>query len=154
MYPTTLVKKIISSSRNNNPLIRRLLSPSSVLINVLGKIIPTRSILKSFGYFFSPNTLESWNCRWCQNHSELLPNFLYFKNLCASAIQVNTVNISTKNESDGSAEYTVETLNEKYKQGYRLDIDYITKNKPTGIHCGSEHFRLVKTYNQLRTIVS
>jgi hypothetical protein len=35
-------------------------------------------------------------------------------------------------------------LNEKYKNGFRLDIDFICLNKPAGTHSGSECFRLVK----------
>ncbi|MHC4534536.1 MAG: hypothetical protein ACYS6K_11340 [Planctomycetota bacterium] len=145
IYSTALIKKIINSVTNNNPLIRRLFSPDSKVIKVLGTIISTRSILKSFGYFFSPNTLESWSCRWCQNHGHPLPKFLYFQKLCASAIQVNMVNTSTKNEGNSSAEHTVEVLAEKYKQGYRFDIDGIEKNKPTGVHCGQDYFKLIKS---------
>jgi len=145
IYPTALIKKIINSVTNNNPLIRKLFSPGSKVIKVLGAIISTRPILKSFGYFFSPNTLESWSCRWCQNHSQQLPKFLYFQKLCASAIQVNMVNTSTNNEANSSAEHTVEVLAEKYKQGYRFDIDAIEKNKPTGAHCGQDYFKLIKS---------
>ena len=144
IYPTPLVKRVINSAMKQSVLVRKLFSPSSTLIRALGKVISTRSILKSFGYFFSPNTLESWNCRWCQNHSEELPGFIYFQKLCASAIQVNMVNTSTDNESDGRAEHTVEALAEKYEQGYRLDIDYIAKKKPAGTHAGAEFFSLIR----------
>ena len=34
--------------------------------------------------------------------------------------------------------------NEKYKQGYRLDIDFIAGNKPTDSHCGQRCFKLTK----------
>jgi hypothetical protein len=144
VYPTALVKRVINSVINNNPVIKKLFSPSSALIKASAKVISTRSILKSFGYFFSPNTLESWNCRWCQNHGDQLPGFLYFQKICASAIQVNMVNVTDRKVSDGSADYTIEALAQKYKQGYRLDIDYIPNNKPTGPHCGQECLRLTK----------
>lgn len=144
VYSTALVKRVINSVMNNNPLIRKLFSPRSALINILGRVMSTRSILKSFGYFFNPNTLESWNCRWCQNHSNELPASLYFQKLCASAIQVNMVNATMRKTFDGSAEYSVEVLNESYKQGYRLDIDFIAGNKPTSLHCGQEHLRLIQ----------
>lgn len=147
IYPTRLVKKIIDSISNNNLLVKILFSPSSALVKVLGKVISTRSILKSFGYFYSPNTLESWNCRWCQNHSDELPSLLFFQKLCTSSIEVNMVNISTNNDFYGSAEHTVEALNNSYKQGYRLDIDFVVRNKPTGTHCGKESFRLVRKLN-------
>jgi len=142
IYPTNLVKKVVNNTQNNNPLVRKLFSPSSSLIRMLRKVKSPRSILSSFGYFYCPNMLESWVCRWCQYHNEKLPSFLYFQRLCASAIQVNIVNTSTNNETNGSIEHTVEALNEKYRKGYRLDIDFVAKNKPTGTHCGLEYFQL------------
>lgn len=142
IYPTGLVKKVINNEMNNNLLIKRFFSPGSVLMNVLGQSKLRRRILKRFGYFFSPNTFESWNCRWCQKHSEQLPNFLYFQKHCASAMQMNMVNTSTNNEAIDSIEHTVEALDEKYKAGYRLDIDFVANNKPTATYCGLEHFKL------------
>ena len=144
VYPTELVKKVINSTMSSNPVIKSLFSPGSFLIKALGKIKSPRSVLESFGYFYSPNTLESWNCRWCQRNSERLPNYLYFQRHCASAIQVNMVNIPVRKKFDGSGEYTVETLAEKYKHGYKLDINFVSQNKPSGTHCGNECFRLVK----------
>jgi len=142
VYPTVLVKRVIDGMMNSNPLIKNLFSPSSVLAKSLGKIVSKHKILRLFGYFYNPNTLESWNCRWCQKHGDSLPLFLYFQKLCASAIQVNVVNTSTKSEFDGSAEHTVEALAEKYRQGYRLDIDFVSKNKPFNTHCTKEFFKL------------
>ena len=144
IYTADIVKKVIYGSRNNNPLLEKLFAPGSPIINAMRKISSPRKILKSFGYFFSPNTLESWNCRWCQNNTSQLPASIYFQKLCASAIQVNMVNTSTNNEVDNSAEYSVEALNEKYKQGCRLDIDFVVSNKPTHSHCGKESFILTK----------
>ena len=37
---------------------------------------------------------------------------------------------------------SVEHLNEKYKQGYRFDIDFVVNNKPTKTHCEQELFKL------------
>jgi hypothetical protein len=144
IYLSEFVERIINGTMNNNSLIRMLFSPDSFFTKKLGKVISTRSFLKSFGYFFSPNTLESWNCRWCQNHSDQLPGSLYFKKLCASAIQVNMVNTSTLNTFDGDDEYTVEALNNKYKEGYSMDIDFVISNKPTALAGGKEYFRLIK----------
>ena len=145
VYKTELVKKIIDGTMNSNPLAKRLFCPSSAFKRAMNKVVSVRSTLKRFGYFFSPNTLESWVCRWCQNNSELLPNYLYFQKICASAIQVNMVNTSTKDDFDSAAEYTVEALNERYKTGYRLDIDFVAGNKPTATHCGVEFFKLTKS---------
>jgi hypothetical protein len=146
IYKTQLVKKIIKGSRNNNPLFKNLFAPGSSLVGLLGKILKKHKLLRSFGYFYNPNTLESWNCRWCQNHAELLPSLIYFQKLCAAAIQVNMVNASTNNESDNLPECTVETLAEKYRQGYRLDIDSIIKTKPISTHCGQKLFKITKKY--------
>jgi len=143
IYPTVLVKKIIAGTMNNNPLIKKLFSPSSALMTLSGKSKLRRKVLKYFGYFYDPNTFESWNCRWCQNNKEQLPKYTYFQKICASAIQVNMVNTSTKKQFPGSSEYTVETLNDKYRNGFRLDIDFVSKKKPTGTHCDGEYFRVV-----------
>ena len=144
IYPTEVVKKIISGTMNNNHVIKKIFSPDSPLIKALRKTKFARKILKAFGYFFSPNTLESWPCRWCQNNPTRLPDYTYFQKLCASAIQVNMVNTSTNNDSEGGPEHTVETLNDKYKQGYRLDINFIATNKPISTHCGQELFKTTK----------
>jgi hypothetical protein len=117
------------------------------VVNILGKILKKHSILKKFGYFYNPNTLESWNCRWCQKNSDQFPARLYFQKNCASAIQVNMVNTTTNqdsNEYDDLAKYTVETLNAKYKEGYSVDIEAIEKDKPVITHVGQECFKLVK----------
>ncbi len=144
IYRTELVKSIINNSKSNNWLAKKVFSPGSVLMEILKESKLKRKILKRFGYFYSPNTLESWNCRWCQKHSGQLPTFLYFQKLCASSIQVNMVNVSTKRNFDRSTEHTVETLATKYKQGYRLDVDFVSKNKPFGTHCGPEYFKLIR----------
>lgn len=144
IYTTDIIKKVIYGSRNNNPLLQKHFAPASPIIRTITKIASPRKFLKSLGYFFSPNTLESWNCRWCQHNSEKLSAYLYFQKLCAAAIQVNMVNTTTKDSFDGSKDYTVEALNEKYKVGYRLDIDFIANNKPAGTHCEQEYFKLTK----------
>ncbi|MDP7621186.1 MAG: hypothetical protein QGH27_04405, partial [SAR324 cluster bacterium] len=40
-------------------------------------------------------------------------------------------------------EHTIEALNEKYKQGYKLDIDFVAQKKPKDTHCGQKHLRLI-----------
>jgi hypothetical protein len=145
VYRTSLVKKIIHSARKDYPLLEKLFAPSSPIIQMLSRATSTRSILKRFGYFFNPNTLESWNCRWSQNHSHELPGFLFFQKQCATAIQVNMVNTSTVGSKFcGYRQNSVEVLADKYKQGYRLDIDRIARNKPSGIQSGPEYFMLIR----------
>jgi hypothetical protein len=143
-YSTDFVKKIIYGSMSNSPLAKKLFHPASVLIRTLDKAGRKRSMLKRFGYFFSPNTLESWPCKWCQNNQTQLPDYIYFQKLCASAIQVNMVNTSTENTHEGTDEHTVESLNHKYKQGYRLDIDFVAEKRPREPGSGREYFKLIR----------
>ncbi|MFA5422267.1 MAG: hypothetical protein WC374_00220 [Phycisphaerae bacterium] len=143
-YRTDLVKKILSGCINNNAALKKLFGPKSIAAGILSPLGLRRSLLKRFGFFYSPNTFESWLCRWCQNHSKSLPRFTYFQKLCATAIQVNVVNTTTASASDGTAEHTVEALNEKFSQGYRLDIDYVAQQKPRGPACRRDYFRLTK----------
>jgi hypothetical protein len=143
IYRTELIKKIIDSSRSHNHLAERLFWPNSFLIILLRKVRLARKVLKRLGFFYNPNTLESWVCRWCQKNSDRLPSFICFQKQCACAVQVNMVNVSTNNEFDSSSEFTVEALNEKYKQGYRLDLTFAGKGVPQGTHCGAEYFRLL-----------
>ncbi|MHC4519079.1 MAG: hypothetical protein ACYTAS_10850 [Planctomycetota bacterium] len=145
IYRTDLVKAIFDSARSHSLVAEKLFMPNSTFLRTLFPRKFQRKILKKFGYFFSPNTLESWNCRWCRRHARKLPRFLYFQRQCAAAIQVNTVNVTTSNASGGANEYPVTMLAEKYSQGYRLDIATIEKNKPTHIHGGSKHFALKQT---------
>jgi hypothetical protein len=142
-YKTAMVKEILKNVVSDNPLARSLFSPGSGFSNILLSTI-RRKVFKCFGFIFSPNTLESWVCRWCQENPEKLPKFTYFQKLCASAIQVNMVNTSTKGIFEGKEDNTVETLNEKYQQGYRLDLDYIKSNRPKSLACGKECFKLAK----------
>jgi hypothetical protein len=147
-YTTESVKKIIYSSMSSNVVARSMFTPDSLLIKAFEKAGQKRSMLKSFGFFFSPNTLESWPCRWCRNNSEQLPDYTYFQKLCASAIQVNMVNTSTRNDHDDTDEHRIEALNDKYKQGYRLDIDFVAENRPKEPGCGQKYFQLIKSsYN-------
>ena len=142
IYRTELIKEIINTTRSNNPLAAKLFSPNSVLIKSLEKIGLARKVLKRFGYFYSPNTLESWNCRWCQDNTDKLPVYIYFHKLCASAIQVNMVNTTTRNKGKYDESLTVEALNDKYKKGWRFDIDFVVQNKPAETHCKEKYFHL------------
>lgn len=143
-YRTDLVRQILENSMSSSRVASRLLKPSSTLMAVLGPLGRKRSTLKRLGYFFSPNTLESWPCRWCCDHPDRLPSFTYFQRLCAVAIQVNMVNTSTANEHYGTEEHTVEALNEKYRQGYVLDIEHVAAGRPTEPGGGRELFRLCR----------
>jgi hypothetical protein len=142
-YRTDLVKRIFRGTMSQSKTAQKLFAPNSLLVKALPFNL-RRSLLKHFGFFFSPNTLESWPCRWSQQNSDSLPRFTYFQKLCCSAVQVNIVNTSTANAADGTEEHTVEALNEKFKQGYRMDTDYVAKNPPSELACGRKFFRLKK----------
>jgi len=141
IYPAELVKKIIYNSVSKGRLSRKLFLPDSGVIKLISKVMKPRKILKKFGFFFNPNTLESWNCKWCQRNIDKVPHYLYFQKNCATAIQVNMVNISTANEYD-ECEWTVEKLNEMYKQGYRFDIAKLKKYKPKNTHSEKKYFKI------------
>ena len=148
IYRTILVKDIISKAMSNSALIQKMFLPNSLIIKLLGKIMSTRSTLKSFGFFFNPNTLESWPCRWCREHSDLFPKKLYFQKLCASAVQLNMVNDTNRKVFEDTEGFTIESLAEKYKEGYRIDIDYVSQNKPLTTHSDSSYFKLKKNNYQ------
>jgi hypothetical protein len=143
-YKTELVKRIIYSLMNLNSFVKSLLGTKSVLIKLLSNTGLRKKILKRLGYIYSPNKLESWPCRWVQKNKTQVPDYIYFQRLCASAIQVNMVNTTTRNDHNGTQEHTVEALNDKYKQNYRFDIEYISRNKPSEPGCGREYFKLKK----------
>jgi len=144
VYRTNLVRNVISHTMSSNSLAKGLFSPGSGLMRAWSKITSPRSLLKKFGFFYSPNTLESWPCRWCRNHSGELPGSTYFQKLCAVAIQVNMVNTSTRNDHYGTDEHAVEALNAKYREGYVLDIDFVAACKPSKAGGGPECFRLTR----------
>jgi hypothetical protein len=54
------------------------------------------------------------------------------------------VNTTTKNDHFGTSEHTIEALNEKYINNYRLDIDFVAEKKPTEPGCGHKYFKLKK----------
>ncbi|MBN2588512.1 MAG: hypothetical protein JXA96_01515 [Sedimentisphaerales bacterium] len=141
-YKTELVKRIIYSSMNLNPFLKKIFGTTSFLTKLIAPTGLHRKVFKRFGYIYSPNKLESWPCRWSKNNKAKVPDYIYFQKLCASAIQVNMVNTTTKNDHDGTQEHTVEALNDKYKQNFRLDIEFVSNNKPTEPGCGREYFKL------------
>lgn len=143
-YTTELVRRIVNNTMSGSTLVRSMFMPDSFVTGRLKNKRWKRKILKHFGFFFNPNTFESWPCRWCQRHSEQLPDYTYFQRLCGCAIQVNMVNTSTRNRHDGTDEHTVEALNDRYKNNYRVDIDFVAESRPREPGGGREFFRLKK----------
>jgi hypothetical protein len=54
------------------------------------------------------------------------------------------VNTTTRNVHFGTDEHTVEALNNSYKEGYRVDIDFVAEKRPREPGGGRELFRLTK----------
>jgi hypothetical protein len=142
IYRTEEIRRLFRGVMSQNRFANQFLCPGSMLAGLWGKIFKVRNLYKRLGFFYNPNTLESWCCRYVQRHPKEFGSFLAFQKICASAIQVNMVNTSTINEWDGSAELTVEALAEKYHRGWRLDIDWLTSHIPTQTHCGKDEFHL------------
>ena len=94
--------------------------------------------------FHNPNNLEGHCYRWVKKHNRRYREKLFFQKLCSAAIQVNTVNTAVNNPIDGGDEYTVESLNEEYKLGFRFNIEAVEKNKPSKTHVGRHYFNLLK----------
>jgi len=143
-YTTELVRRIVERSMSGNPLAGAMFRPDSPLIEIFRWIGWKRKILKHLGFFYNPNTFESWPCRWCRNHVDQLPDYTYFQKLCGCAIQVNMVNTTTRNVHYGTEEHTVEALNDRYRNNYRVDIDFVAEQRPTAPGGGREYFRLRK----------
>jgi len=144
VYRTTDIRRLLQGRVSPNRLAQRFLLPGSPVMTACGRLFRGRKVLKRLGFFFNPNTLESWCCRYVQQHPEQFGHYLAYQKMCAIAIQVNTVNTSTRNTSDGTSDHTVEALNAKYKQGYRLDVDFVAKDKPKDFSRGHEFLRLAK----------
>lgn len=142
VYTTALVKEILCYVGRERPLLKKIFPKESLCVNFLRHILPMKNFLASLETFHDPNTLEGYCYRWCKMHKSRFPSYLYFQKPCASAVQVNRVNTSIDNPVNGSNEHTVEVLNEKYKQGYSLDIDFLRSHKPVTTHVGSNYFRL------------
>lgn len=142
LYPTDLVRRLLFERTSSRGWARAWLHPSSRLIRAYSRIKSPRSLLKTLGFFYNPNTLESWNCRWCRNHPERFPNRLFFEKPCAAALQVNLVNTATPNEISSEQLFDVHELNRLFRDGYRLNIESVRNDPPTSTHGGRECFHL------------
>ena len=144
VYRTSLVQEIVSRVTKERPYLARWFGKDSAFARTLRPLTSMKDFHRWIETFCNPNTLESDCYRWCKKHKAMLPGRLFFQKLCASAIQVNTVNATTHNPIARTEEHTVEILNEKYREGFRVDLDAIVENKPKVTHVGPEYFRLVK----------
>jgi len=144
IYRTSLARKIIEAISGEHRGLQRWVGRGSALSAVVKPFSSLKELHRKIHSFYDPNSLEGDGYRWCKKHKNQLPPLLYFQKLCASAIQINRVNTSKENPIDGTDEHTVEVLNEKYRQGYRLDLEHLEENRPDATHVGQECFRLVQ----------
>jgi len=143
IYRTSLIKKILRPVAKTRPFLMKIFAKDSPIGGFLGRVVSMKHFLISISTFCDPNTLEGYCHKWCVSHKSKLPGYLFFQKLCASAIQVNIVNTSVDNPTDGTDKHTVEVLNEKYKQGYRFDIEAIEENKLKMLSVGQKYISLV-----------
>ena len=122
IYRTQDIRRLFSRIVSRNRAANRYLRPGSQAARIYGRFFKTRNLYKRFGFFYNPNTLESWCCRYVQRHPDEFGHVLAYQAICGTAIQVNMVNTTTINVWDDSAKLTVEVLAEKYRQGWRLEI--------------------------------
>lgn len=144
IYKTGLVKEIVSRTGREWPMLKKLFPKDSVRVKLLKKIVSMKDFLIAIDTFRNPNTLETHCYKWCRRNKSKVPDYLYYQKLCASALQINTVNTELDSPIDSPDNLTVEALNEQYKQGYRFDIDAIEKNKPKATHAGGECFSFTR----------
>jgi hypothetical protein len=144
IYRTELVKEIISHFSKDRKVLKKIFNKDSIRVRILSKVLSMKNFLTLLETFHNPNNLEGHCYRWVKKHKHRYRKKLFFQKLCCSAIQVNLVNAVVDNPIDGSQEHTAEALNEKFKEGYRLDISYLEENKPRETHTGKKDFKLTK----------
>jgi hypothetical protein len=142
IYLTEMVREIVSHVSGDKVALKKTFAKSSLLVRILSRVFSMKNFLILLDAFRSPNSLEG-NChRWVKTHKSKYAGKLFFQKLCCSAIQVNIVNTERDNAVFGGAEHTVEALNEKFKRGYRFDVDFTASEKPRQTHSGQESFKL------------
>jgi len=149
IYRTSLVRKILEHIAVEHRWLKKWLGRGSAFSGFMKSFTSLKGLHRKIHTFYDPNSLEGDGYRWCKKHKDQLPPDLYFQKLCASAIQVNRVNTSKENPIDGTTEHTVEALNEKYRQGFRIDLEAIERNCPSETHVGRDHFRLKRVADKI-----
>jgi len=142
VYRTAFVREFLMPFAQDKPRLKKIFAPNSLALKLAGLVTSRKRILSAVSTFHDPNYLEGLGYRWCRSHKSRLPPYLYFQKICATTLQINRVNTVIANPVYGGDEHSVETLNEKFRQGYRLDTAYLETNKPTHMRVGQEYFRL------------
>ena len=142
VYRTSFVREILGHTSREYPRLQRIFFKDSLMLKLAGLFTSRKRILYAINTFHCPNTIEGSGYRWCRGNKWRLPKFLYFQKICATTLQVNRVNTTVANPVYGTDEHSVETLNAKYQQGYRLDLEFLRTNKPAYVRMGQEYFHL------------
>jgi len=142
IYRTKLVREVISHVSKDKEILKKIFAKGSMRVRILRRVFSMKNFLILLKTFHNPNNMEGHCYRWVKTHKRKYPDKIFFQKLCSSAIQINIVNRVVNNPIDGLQEHTVKSLNEKFKEGYRLDIDYLIKNKPQQTHVGKNDFKL------------
>jgi len=142
VYRTAFVREFLRPFSQDKPLLKKIFARDSLALKLAGLVTSRKRILYAVNTFHDPNYLEGLGHRWCRGHKSRLPPYLYFQRICATTLQVNRVNTVIANPVYGGDDQSVETLNERFRRGYRLDIAYLEKNKPSHMRVGQEYLRL------------
>jgi len=142
VYTTAFVREFIGPFSQDKPILRKVFAPDSLALKLAGLVVSRKRILYAVNTFHDPNYLEGLGYRRCRSHKRCLPPYLYFQRICATTLQINRVNTVIANPVYGGDEHSVETLNEKFRHGYRLDTAYLETNKPAHMRVGQEFFHL------------
>jgi len=144
IYRTAFVRELLDDISRERPFLKRLLAPGSLALTLAGLFVKRKRILHAINTFHCPNTLEGFGYLWCKKRKRRLAPYLYFQRICATTLQVNRVNTVVANPVYGGEDLSVEVLNEKFRQGYRLDTRYLETHKPTFVRVGHEYVRLIQ----------
>ncbi len=142
IYRTEFVRELLDDISRERPRLKRLLAPGSAALKLACLFVKRKRILRAVNTFHCPNTLEGFGYLWCKKRKRRLAPYLYFQRICATTLQVNRVNTVVANPIYGGEDLSVEALNEKFRNGYRLDTHYLQTHKPTFVRVGHEYVRL------------
>lgn len=148
VYTRAFVRHLLDQINREHPVLQRVFAPGSPMLKVASLFTSPKHLYQVIHTFHDPNNLEGYGWRWCRGRKRRLPDYLYFQRICATTLQVNRVNTVVPNPVYGTEEHSIEALNAKFKEGYRLDLRILEENKPTWVRAGAEHFRLVRPADQ------
>jgi hypothetical protein len=143
IYRKAFIREILRDISRERPWLKKLLVPNSPALAIAGLFVKRKRILRAINTFHGPNQLEGYGYHWCRKNKSRLAPYVYFQRICAATLQVNQVNTVVANPVYGGEDLSAKTLNERFREGYRLDTRYLEEHKPAFPLVGHEYFRLV-----------